>query len=387
MRHHTVHLPLLERQAAALAAAATAVEQAAQAGGDGSKRTPQNRLSLPAVADMVWGLSLLGHTPTLLLDELPLALASWQRATATQGTSLIALGTATKLAWALSAAGCLHHSATEAVAKALAAAAERVSPTAKLSSVSLRQLHQFRLALQAEVKAEAGGGGGGSGSGVESSTAGSSPAAAALRVLQDAPAAAALLPAAAKAWAAPATPIVSACQADVAAAARGLGLAVKEEHEVVPGLLGGSRVGCWVVGRGWVVDWLARLRAWVAGCAQPLDVKAEGRLVEAVAILKFVSLPFSCWQSAKPLSNRHLRTNPCPCSRHCGAPPAAGHRGGWAAALLPQPCGRAAAPARPYPPEAPPGAGAGLAAGQRASGQLGGAARRAGEARGAAGGH
>ena len=137
------------------------------------------------------------------------------------------------LGWSLAAAGCLHHPAVAAVAAELAGAAERMPPGGVRKPLLL-QLHQFGTALRYEAEQQEAAAEqvqGGQGQGAEQG------AAAAWDMLQQRAACRQLLQAAAAAWQAEtqqrATKLVSACQSDVAATARGgLGLAVREECAV-----------------------------------------------------------------------------------------------------------------------------------------------------------
>lgn len=208
---------------------------AIEAGTDCSKAPP----SAHAMASMLWALATLGHQPTALLDLLPAVLHMHSRwgPSVRPAAAPTRLRRACGLGWSLAAAGCLGHPAVAAVAEELAAGAASVSPGTQPGRASLLQLHQFFTALELEAAAA-----GTSLQAAEQAAAAgaappASPPAQALRMLRGKPAVAVLRQQAAAAWEEEGrrgdNKRVSACQADVAATARGgLGLAVKEEFSL-----------------------------------------------------------------------------------------------------------------------------------------------------------
>lgn len=242
MRHCTPHLSLLEDAAVAAlqqqlaGVQACAGEQANGAAGigAGSANQPGRSPSLSQLASLLWGLATLGHRPLRLLPLLPLALQCQPGP-----PSFTALCT---IAWSLAVAGCLQQPATGAVAAALCSAADSLAP-AGAKKAALLQLHQFKVALQLAAGQEEGG----ISSAAARQQAQHDGAPAALRLLAQHAAMQPLLAAAASAWQAEgshrSSKQVSAAQADVAATARTLGLAVHEEHAVVgfSGEVGGAR--------------------------------------------------------------------------------------------------------------------------------------------------
>lgn len=230
-RHHTPHLPLLERQAAELLQRRLAELEAAGdagAGGPPAGQPGQQRVQPPSVnhvASLAWGLASLGHRPSLLLPLLPAALQAHQRSGGGGSQRSPGFGPLCTLAWSLAVARCLHCPEAAAVAAQLATAAEGV-PAGGAKRQQLLQLHQCVLALQAAAAVEEAG-----------AVGASRHASAALATLRRSAGGAPLLEAAAAAWAAEGrhrgSKQVSACQADVAGTARaGLGLQVVEEHSV-----------------------------------------------------------------------------------------------------------------------------------------------------------
>lgn len=227
MRHCTPHLQLLEEAGAAAlqrqlehlaaAGAAPAAEpggtSSSEAGSSSRQQAQARAPSLSQLASLVWGMATLGHHPVRLLPLMPPALRCQDAP-----PSFTAVCT---IAWSLAVAGCLQHPAADAVAAALANAAEGLA-SAGAKKAALLQLHQFCLALQ--LSAEQAGGVGGDGAGT------------ALNLLRQHAGMQPLLAASATAWEAEGryrgSKQVSAAQADVAATARGLGLAVQEELAV-----------------------------------------------------------------------------------------------------------------------------------------------------------
>ncbi|KAL4448636.1 hypothetical protein ABPG75_005855 [Micractinium tetrahymenae] len=264
MRHHTPHLALLEQWGAAMvqwqleqaqAAAGLATEAAASSGsgsahggsssggegGGGDAPIDHNNgcagqpPPLTSMVGLIWALATLGHQPTRLLDLLPAVLHMHS----TTGDILVEkrrLQRALLLGWSMAAAGCLSHPAVVAVAAELAAAAALLSPEPKVTKAQLLQLHQFVCALELEAEAAAGQPAAAASAAAEPPNGGSdSPPARALRLLRHEPAVVELRLRAGAAWEAEGgrrdNKRVSACQADVAATARGgLGLALQEEY-------------------------------------------------------------------------------------------------------------------------------------------------------------
>ncbi|PRW44947.1 squamosa promoter binding -like 5 [Chlorella sorokiniana] len=226
MRHYTPHLPVLEEAAAAALEQRLGAAAKQPNGAAGSSEQQGRAPSLSQLASLLWGLATLGHRPLCLLPLMPPALGCQPGP-----PSFTALCT---IAWSLAVAGCLQQPAAEAVAAALCAAAGSVPPAGP-KNAALLQLHQFVLALQLAAQEEEEDDSSAAAAAGQQAQHGS--AAAALRRLQEHAGMQPLLAAAASAWAAEGghrgSKQVSAVQADVAATARTLGLALHEEHAVV----------------------------------------------------------------------------------------------------------------------------------------------------------